>query len=422
MVVCRHGDEVRKVVRGLVLEGLTRREVAALSGVAPSTVLIWMTSWGMSFRRSSIGGAVGVEPRGRLPRVVRPHSRVEWVQGCGHGRRLTLGARFLIEEDLKEGLGVREIAEHVGVAPSTVSREIARASRAHTLAYSAREGQRLAGEARRRPSLGKLEDPDLRAYVVAGLDAHWSPEQISHRIVVDHPHQEAMRVSHETIYQALYVQGEGSLRQELKKERALRSGRKKRIPRSPLGARPGRGAKTWVQGANISTRPPDVEDRAVPGHWEGDLIVGAGSQSAAITLVERTHRFTLIRPLPLDHSSPTVIAELKDMISSLPHQLARSLTWDQGSELAQVADLRLATHIDVYFCDPHSPWQRGSNENTNGLLREFLPKGCDLSTYSEEYFQEVQDLLNDRPRETLGWKTPIEALKEFMNTGVALTP
>lgn len=160
----------------------------------------------------------------------------------------------------------------------------------------------------------------------------------------------------------------------------------------------------------------------MPGHWEGDLIVGAASKTAAITLVERTHRFTLIHPLPLDHSSPTVIAALKDMIYSLPRHLARSLTWDQGSELAQVADLRLATNIDVYFCDPHSPWQRGTNENTNGLLREFFPKGCDLSTYTLQYYQEVQDLLNDRPRATLGWKTPREALTESMNTGVALTP
>lgn len=259
----------------------------------------------------------------------------------------------------------------------------------------------------------------LRGEVIAGLAKQWSPEQISHRLRTDYPDDRQMRVSHETIYQALYVTGRGSLRHELAVEQALRSGRRTRKPRSLLVARP--DGKSWIEGATIDLRPAEVEERTVPGHWEGDLILGRGNQTAAITLVERYSRYTLVRPLPNRHDSPTVVGALTAMISQLPEGLAKTLTWDQGSEMALYHDLQIASTIRVYFADPHSPWERGSNENTNGLLRQYFPKGADLAAYPEDRYREVQDLLNDRPRKTLGWRTPREALTQALHNGVALT-
>ena len=267
--------------------------------------------------------------------------------------------------------------------------------------------------------------------------ASWSPEQIANRLRIDFPDDESMRVSHEAIYQALYVQGRGALRREL--TACLRTGRALRVPRARTR---GRGKKFVTPEIMISQRPAEAADRAVPGHWEGDLIVGLNS-SAIGTLVERTTRFTMLLPLPpmpghgtsprakngpalAGHGAEAVRDAIASTITTLPGQLRRSLTWDQGAEMASHAQLRIDTGIQIYFCDPHSPWQRGTNENTNGLLRQYFPKGTDLSRHSPGDLAAVAAALNSRPRKTLGWKTPAEALDEFRYScqqgSVATTP
>jgi IS30 family transposase len=246
--------------------------------------------------------------------------------------------------------------------------------------------------------------------VTAWLEELWSPEEISGRLTVEHPNDDEMHVSHETIYQSLFVQGRGELRREL--ARCLRTGRTQRRSQGRVETR-GK-LKDMVM---ISERPAEVEDRAVPGHWEGDLIMGAGGRSAIGTLVERTTRFVLLLHLPYGKGACDVEAAMRRAISTLPAELAKSVTWDQGTEMAKHTDFTVATGIPVHFCDPHSPWQRGSNENTNGLLRQYLPKGTDLSIQSAEDLERIQRSLNGRPRETLGFMTPSERLAEL----VALT-
>jgi IS30 family transposase len=265
----------------------------------------------------------------------------------------------------------------------------------------------------------------------------WSPEQIANRLRVDFPHDESMRISHEAIYQALYVQGRGALRREL--TACLRTGRALRVPRARTR---GRGKKFVTPEILISQRPAEAADRAVPGHWEGDLILGLYS-SAIGTLVERTTRFTMLLHLPrmdghgdqprikngpalAGHGAQAVRDAIATSILTLPEQLRRSLTWDQGAELAQHAQLRIDTGLAIYFCDPHSPWQRATNENTNGLLRQYFPKGTDLSKHTRSDLAAVAAALNSRPRKTLGWKTPAETLNEqllsIQRSGVATTP
>ena len=253
----------------------------------------------------------------------------------------------------------------------------------------------------------------------------WSPQQIANRLRVDFPDDESMRISHEAIYQALFIQSRGALKREL--VACLRTGRALRVPRARAGQRPGGHVTSEVM---ISQRPAEVEDRAVPGHWEGDLIIGAG-RSAVGTLVERTTRFTLLLHLPRQEgwgveprvkNGPALAGmgaeAMRDaiaaQIATMPEQLRRSLTWDRGKELAQHAQLRIDTGLVVYFADPHSPWQRGTNENTNGLLRQYFPKGTDLSRWSAEDIAAVAATLNERPRKTLGWKTPAEALNDYL--------
>ncbi|MFV2110610.1 IS30 family transposase, partial [Micromonospora sp. LOL_015] len=265
----------------------------------------------------------------------------------------------------------------------------------------------------------------------------WSPEQISRRLRLDFPDDESMRISHEAIYQALYVQGRGALRREL--TACLRTGRALRVPQ----ARTRRRGKHFVSPeVMISQRPPEVADRAVPGHWEGDLIIGL-EQSAIGTLVERTTRFTMLLHLPrmnghgqqpvvkngpplAGHGAAAVRDAIAEQIANLPEQVRRSLTWDQGAEMAQHLQLRLDTGLAIYFCDPHSPWQRGTNENTNGLLRQYFPKGTDLSRHTVNDLNAIAAALNNRPRKTLGWRTPAEALAEHLESvqvaGVATTP
>ncbi len=241
------------------------------------------------------------------------------------------------------------------------------------------------------------------------MDRQHSPEQIAVRLRLDFPDEPEMWVSPETIYQSIYVQGRGQLRREL--HRCLRTGRAVRRPKRQVAERRGR-----IPGmVNISERPAEVADRAVPGHWEGDLIVGTGSKSAIGTLVERTTRFVMLLHLPNDHGAEAVQAAIVEKMTELPGHLRRSLTWDQGKELSNHLAIAEAAAIDIYFCDPHSPWQRGSNENTNGLLRQYFAKGTDLSVFPADYLDFVATKLNTRPRKTLSWKTPAEALDELLS-------
>ena len=383
------------------------------------------------------------------------------------GRYLSFVEREELAIQHAQGSGVRQIARHMGRSGSnrevrrrsTISRELRRnaATRGGELDYRASTAQWHAERAAERPKPAKLAlNATLRSYVqdrLAGMvvapsgaavpgptvswkgrrhgprkdrrwASAWSPEQIAHRLRLDFPHDETMRISHEAIYQSLYVQGRGALRREL--TACLRTGRALRVPRARSR---GRGKSFIVPEIMISARPAEVADRAVPGHWEGDLILGLDS-SAVGTLVERTTRFTMLLHLPrmaehgvgvrvkngpalAGHGAEAVRDSIAGTITSLPEQLRRSLTWDQGAEMAQHARLKIDTGLAVYFCDPHSPWQRGTNENTNGLLRQYFPKGTDLSAHSKNALQAVALALNTRPRKTLGWKTPAEAFDEY---------
>lgn len=385
-------------------------------------------------------------------------------------RYLAFAEREEIALALAQGFGVREIARRLGRAASTVSRELRRnaATRSGGLEYRASTAQWHAERSARRPKRAKLAiNAALRAYVQDRLAGQvvardgaavrgpivpwkgrrhgprqkrrwgmaWSPEQIAQRLRHDFPGDETMQISHEAIYQALYVQGRGGLRREL--TACLRTGRALRVPRARAR---GRGKAFISPEVMISERPAEADDRAVPGHWEGDLILGV--QSSAIgTLVERTTRFTMLLHLPpmdghgpgarvkngpalAGHGAGAVRDAITRTITTLPEQLRRSLTWDQGAELSQHAQLRIETGVQIYFCDPHSPWQRGTNENTNGLLRQYFPKGTDLSMHSVDALAAVAATLNGRPRKTLAWRTPAEALDELMksaHTAVATT-
>ncbi len=376
------------------------------------------------------------------------------------GRYLSLAEREELAILRAQGAGIREIARRVGRSASTISRELRRnaATRSGGLDYRATVAQWHAERAAQRPKPAKLAgNAALRTYVqdrlagvvvtpggtaVAGPTVSWkgrrhgprqdrrwakawSPEQIAHRLRLDFPDDETMRISHEAIYQSLYVQSRGALRREL--TACLRTGRALRVPRARSR---GRGKSFIAPEIMISERPAEAADRAVPGHWEGDLILGLDS-SAIGTLVERTTRFTMLLHLPrmaehgvaarlkngpalAGHGAEAVRDRIAQTITSLPEQLRRSLTWDQGAEMSQHARLKLDTGLDVYFCDPHSPWQRGTNENTNGLLRQYFPKGTDLSAHSADALEAVALALNTRPRRTLGWKTPAEAFDEHL--------
>ena len=386
------------------------------------------------------------------------------------GRHLSFAEREEIAIWRAQRHGMREIARRLARAPSTISRELRRnaATRSGGLEYRATTAQWHADRSARRPKAAKLAvNGALRRYVqdrLAGMviapngavvrgpvvpwkgrrhgrrqdrrwAAAWSPQQIAQRLRLDFPGDEAMRISHEAIYQALYVQGRGALRREL--TACLRTGRALRVPR----ARSRRRGKSHVAPELlISQRPAEAGDRAVPGHWEGDLILGLGS-SAIGTLVERTTRFTMLLHLPrmaghgigarekngpalAGHGAEAVRDAIVRTIITLPETLRRSLTWDQGAEMTGHAQLRIDTGVAVYFCNPHSPWQRGTNENTNGLLRQYFPKGTDLCAHSADDLAAVAAALNTRPRKTLGWRTPAEAFDEVLRAiqaGVATT-
>ena len=386
------------------------------------------------------------------------------------GRYLSFAEREEIALLRAQGLGVRDVARRLGRAASAISRELRRnaATRGGELDYRATTAHWHAERSARRPKQAKLAtNAALRDYVQDGLSGAvaapggatvpgpavpwkgrrhgprqarrwaraWSPQQIAQRLRLDFPGDQTMRISHEAIYQALYIQGRGALRREL--TACLRTGRALRVPRARAQ---GRGKSFVAPEVMISERPAEAADRAAPGHWEGDLILGLGS-SAVGTLVERTTRFTMLVHLPrmeghgarpsikngpalAGHGAEAVRDAIARAIISLPEQLRRSLTWDQGAEMSQHARLRIDTGVAVYFCDPHSPWQRGTNENANGLLRQYFPKGTDLSAHSVGDLAAVSATLNGRPRKTLGWRTPAEAFDEAVRSahiGVATT-
>jgi IS30 family transposase len=327
-------------------------------------------------------------------------------------RFLSLEERVVIADLRLAGVSMRKIAAELGRSASTISREIAR--NAHpTGGYRPYAADIRARERRARPRGGKIAaSAHLRGAIQAMLDQRLSPEQIAARLRREHPDDLEYRVCHETIYQALYVQGRGELRREL--SGALRTGRAVRRPRNrPHPTRRSGLAKPLLM---ISERPAEIEDRAVPGHWEGDLILGPYARSAIATLVERATRYVMLVHLPGDHTAETVRDGLIATVNTLPEHLRRSLTWDQGTEMARHREFTLATDMQVYFCDPHSPWQRGSNENTNGLLREYFPKGTDLSIHTPEHLTAVAAQLNRRPRKTLDWDTPAERLAKLLDT------
>lgn len=318
---------------------------------------------------------------------------------------LTITDREEILVGIRVGESLSAIARRIGRVPSVVTREVA--ANGGRDRYSAWAAHQRAREAARRPKPCKLRAGRLLDEVTKRLEELWSPDEIARRLPLDFPDDPEMRVSHETVYQSLFVQGRGELRREL--ARCLRSGRTSRKKR---GAVDGRGRIPGM--VNISERPAEADDRAVPGHWEGDLILGEASRSAVGTLVERTTRLLLLLHLDGDRSAVTVEAAMRKAIAKLPAELRRSITWDQGAEMSTHASFTTATGIPIYFCDPHAPWQRGSNENTNGLLRQYLPKGADLSKYSAADLLKIQRSLNDRPRKTLGYLTPLEAYAQVV--------
>jgi IS30 family transposase len=431
------GRDNRQRFWAAIAAGLVSEDAALEAEVPPAIGVRWFRTAG------------GIRPKMFGPSAKPPS-----------GRYLSFREREEIALLRVQGYSMQEVARKLGRATSTISRELRRnaATRNGGLEYRATTAQWHAERSARRPKAGKLVvNAALRAYVEERLGGTvvapggalvpgpavfwkgrrhgrrkarrwanaWSPEQIARRLPIDFPDDETMRVSHETIYQALFIQGRGALRREL--TAYLRTGRPLRIPRARTR---NRGSAFISSEIMISQRPPEAADRAVPGHWEGDLILGLGS-SAIGTLVERTTRFTLLLHLPrlpgygrnvrmkngpalAGHGADAVCDAITRTIITLPEQLRRSLTWDQGAEMAQHARLKIDTGVQVYFCNPQSPWQRGTNENTNGLLRQYFPKGTDLSTHSAEQIAAVSAALNSRPRKALDWKTPAETLDQLL--------
>jgi transposase, IS30 family len=372
-------EAVKVEIRRLLLAGMRWRDICDEVDVSQQTIAVVLRqAGGMPSRR--IGRSPG---------------------------QLSLVEREEISRGLIAGDSYAAIARRLGRSTSTVSREVKENEGRQR--YRAWAADRRADDRACRPKPTKLsQSPGLVAYVENGLELHWSPEQISSRIIDEFPDDPEMRVSPETIYQELFVQGRGSLRKELAK--CLRSGRARRRPRTRRNG----GEGKIIDKVMISERPAEVEDRAVPGHWEGDLIVGKDGRSAIGTLVERSTRFVMLLHLDGDHSAETVRDAMAAKILTLHEALRRSITWDQGTEMAQHAQFTIDTGVQIYFCDPHAPWQRGSNENTNGLLRQYFPKGTDLSIYTEAELDAVADQLNGRPRKTLNWKTPSETLNQTL--------
>jgi transposase, IS30 family len=378
-MAARLTTEQRRMARRLNGEGLSLREIARQVSCSHEAVRLVLNE-----KRTHLG-----QPDG-------------WRPAAG---RLRLSEREEISLGLQRGDTFSAIASRLGRVTSTVSREVA--SNGGRGDYRAWRAHQRARERARRPKVPKLSCPRLAAQVTEWLEEWWSPEEIARRLRVEFPTDPMMWVSHETIYQALFVQGRGELRREL--ARCLRTGRAARRPR---GRTVNRGRIPDM--VMISERPAEADDRAVPGHWEGDLIIGKDCRSAVGTLVERTTRYVLLLHLPNGREAEHVDQAMREAIAGLPGELFRTITWDQGKEMARHATFTIDTGIQVYFCDPHSPWQRGSNENTNGLLRQYMPKGTDLSIHNTEDLARFAHSLNNRPRETLGFMKPSEKLAELL--------
>ena len=433
-----HRAERRPFWKAIAI-GHSSEDAAAMAGVSPAVGNRWYRQCG------------GIPPSNLASSAPEPT-----------GRYLDFAEREQIALARARGDGVREIARQLGRSPSTISRELRRnaAARSGAFEYRAHTAQWHADRAAMRPKPAKLlTNAALRKYVqdrlagniatpggrlIAGPQVKWkgrrhgprqarrwsqawSPEQIANRLLTDFPQDTSMRISHEAIYQALYVQGRGALRRELTP--CLRTGHALRVPRERVR---NRGKSFVTPEILISERPACVEDRAVPGHWEGDLILGLAS-SAIGTLVERSTRFTMLLHLPphpgrgkqprekhgpalAGHGAEAVREAITKAMASLPDQFRKSLTWDQGTEMSQHAKLSIDTGLEVYFCNPQSPWQRGTNENTNGLLRQYFPKGTDLSAHKANELKAVALALNTRPRKTLGWRAPAEAFNELLRS------
>ncbi len=371
--------EQRRLARRLHAEGLSLREIGAELACSHEAIRLIV--------------------RGEAS---RPGCTMDWRPRPG---RLTIGEREEIRLGLHRGESFTAIAARLERCISTVSREVA--ANGGRGGYRAWRAHLRAREQTRRPKSPKLACPRLARQVEEWLKQWWSPEEISQRLRMEFPDDQMMWVSHETIYQALFVQGRGELRREL--TRCLRTGRARRRPQ---GRTETRGQLTDM--VMISQRPAEAEDRAVPGHWEGDLLLGKNARSAVGTLVERTTRFVLLLHLPGGREAEKVDAAMRRAIAKLPGELFRTITWDQGKEMARHATFTIDTGIRVYFCDPHSPWQRGSNENTNGLLRQYMPRGTDLSLLTEDDLDGIARSINNRPRKTLGFMKPSERLSELL--------
>lgn len=359
----------------------------------------------------------------------------DYAEDCvnvGRGVRLSFEDRLTIQHGCSQGRSARQIATLLGRHHSVISREIARNGwkvagddGEVTVYYNARRAGVGAKARACRPKVRKLDDnPQLRAVVVACLARRWSPGRISVWLKHAFADDETMRISHEAIYSALYIQGKGSLRAELEavmktQDVLIRGGKRRKARPRNAGVLTG---KPWVKGAEITKRSPEADDRAVPGHWEGDLVIGKGGKSALITLVERTSRYTLLGHLPTEHTSMTVIETIQHMIKDLNAEQLKTITWDQGVEMAETARVRIKDGCEVYFCDPHSPWQRPTNENTNGeIRRRFYKKGTDFATVTPEHVAWVQNELNDTPRQVLGGATPREILEQLFKRGALTT-
>ena len=358
-------------------------------------------------RWAVVAAEVGVSRR-TIARVMADAGGMQPRWKDRHPRQLSLAEREEISCGLQRGESFRVIAATLGRHHGTIAREVT--ANGGRQGYRAWRADRRACVLARRPKPTVFErSPRLRRFVEAKLRLRWSPQQIAARLVVEFPDDSEMRVSHETIYQSLFVQGRGGLRKELAV--CLRTGRTRRRPRTRTASVNHGKIADMVM---ISERPAEVEDRAVPGHWEGDLIIGKDGKSAVGTLVERTSRFVIVMALPDGRRAELVRDALAATVQQLPQRLRRSITWDQGREMAEHARFTVDSGVQVYFCDPHHPWQRGSNENTNGLLRQYLPKGTDLAQHSQAELDAIADELNRRPRQTLGWATPSERLQELL--------
>lgn len=416
-----YADARRQEFLRLRREGISRRVAAARLGVEAHQALDWDKGIRV-FSKGRVypdGRVVLYRPAEILANVKNP--RTAWIQGervelsrvelVINSRYLSLLERERLKDLQLSGLSIRRIATAMGRSPSTISRELRR-NTVSRHGYLPHNAHRTSAKRRERPRTCKLAvGGPLHDYVAAKLAKRWSPEQISHRLRRDFPHDLGMRVSDETIYQAIYVYLHGELKREF--ARSLRRGRSARKRQREPNARTSRFVDPMTP---VAERPAEVENRAVPGHWEGDLIIGTSNRSAVATVVERTTRYVVLGYLPVERTAEAVRDSLIAAFSGLPASLRRTLTWDQGAEMSEHRGVTMATNMKVYFCDPASPWQRGTNENTNGLLRQYLPRRSDLRTRSLEELTAIAEELNGRPRKALDWDTPAERMTALLGT------